>query len=133
RVFFVLAPLLFGFFLGGQNFPKQTRRKRTRQPIPPAATAPANPGAQTSAGNTSSSVVPAAAAVAPPAVVIGEKSERPIVVENDLYRVEFSNRGGVVKSWKLKKYLDDAKPRQQVLDLVHTDASKEIGGWPFAI
>ena len=41
-----------------------------------------------------------------------------IVVENDLYRVEISNRGAVVKSWQLKKYTDDAKP-PHVLDVVH--------------
>jgi YidC/Oxa1 family membrane protein insertase len=53
-------------------------------------------------------------------------------VENALYRVEFSNRGAVVKSWKLKKYLDDAKP-QRTLDLVHAEASQQTGGWPFSL
>jgi len=54
------------------------------------------------------------------------------VVENDLYRVEFSNRGAVVKSWQLKKYLDDSKP-QRVLDVVHPEAAQQTGGWPFAL
>lgn len=61
-----------------------------------------------------------------------ETQERTVVVENDLYRVEFSNRGAVVKKWELKKYKDDAKP-QRVLDLVHADASEQTGGWPFAL
>ena len=43
-------------------------------------------------------------------------------MENALYRVEISNRGGVVKSWQLKKYKDDAKP-QRVLDVVHPEAA----------
>ena len=54
------------------------------------------------------------------------------MVENDLYRVEFSNRGAVVKSWQLKKYLDDSKP-QRVLDVVHPEAAQQTGGWPFAL
>ena len=31
-------------------------------------------------------------------------AEAETVVENDLYRVTFTNRGGLVKSWILKKY-----------------------------
>jgi YidC/Oxa1 family membrane protein insertase len=58
--------------------------------------------------------------------------ERTIVVENSLYRVEFSNRGAVVKSWQLKQYKDDAKP-PRVLDLVHPDASQQMGSWPFSL
>ena len=52
------------------------------------------------------------------------KEEPNIVVENELYRVEFSNRGAVVKSWQLKKYKDDSKP-QRVLDVVHADAATQ--------
>jgi YidC/Oxa1 family membrane protein insertase len=46
--------------------------------------------------------------------------------------VEFSNRGAVVKSWQLKKYLDDSKP-QRVLDVVHPEAAQQTGGWPFSL
>ena len=101
----------------------------------PAATAPATSGAQpnnkTSGGPAPSPAAPSVSA-APAAPVHADKAERTIVVESDLYRVEFSNRGGVVKSWKLKKYVDDAKPRQ-VLDVVHPKDSQEVGGWPFAV
>ena len=51
------------------------------------------------------------------------------MVENALYRVEFSNRGAVVKSWQLKNYKDDSKP-QKTLDLVHQQAAAETGGTP---
>jgi hypothetical protein len=37
-----------------------------------------------------------------------------------------------VKSWQLKKYMDDAKP-PRILDLVHPDAAQQTGGWPFAV
>jgi len=63
---------------------------------------------------------------------VSDSQERTIVIENDLYRVEILNRGAVVKSWQLKKYMDDAKP-QRVLDVVHPDASKQTDGWPFAV
>lgn len=104
----------------------------------PAATAPVNPG-QTppAAGPTgsSSSNPPATsmtAAATAPAAAKSDSQERTIVVENSLYRVEFSNRGGVVKSWQLKKYKDDAQP-QRILDLVHADASQELNAWPLSV
>jgi len=53
-------------------------------------------------------------------------------LKTPLYRVEFSNRRAVVKSWQLKNYTDDSKP-QKTLDLVHPQAATEIGGWPFAL
>lgn len=70
-----------------------------------------------------------------PQVAVSAKSdtqERSIVIENDLCRVEISNRGAVVKSWRLKKYTDDAKP-PRILDVVHPHASEQSAGWPFAV
>jgi YidC/Oxa1 family membrane protein insertase len=58
--------------------------------------------------------------------------EHSTIIQNDLYRVEISNRGAVVKSWQLSKYLDDNKP-QRVLDVVHPEAAQQTGGWPFAL
>ncbi len=43
-------------------------------------------------------------------------SESETVVENDLYRITFTNRGAQVKSWILKKFTDD---KDQPLDLVN--------------
>ena len=51
-------------------------------------------------------------------------SESTTVVENDLYRITFTNRGGLVKSWILKKYTDDSG---QPLDLVHQPAAAQYG------
>lgn len=67
-----------------------------------------------------------------PITSASDTQERTIVIENDLYRVEISNRGAVVKSWQLKKYTDDAKP-PRILDVVHPKAAEQVGGWPFAI
>ncbi len=75
----------------------------------------------------------AKASVAAPVAVTAKSDteERTFVIENDVCRVEFSNRGGVVKSWQLKKYSDDSKP-PRILDVVHPHAA-ETSGWPFAV
>jgi YidC/Oxa1 family membrane protein insertase len=107
------------------------------QPNQPAVSAPAtggNSATTPSPAGTTSSAEPSAvsAAATPTAPLTEDTQERSIVVENELYRVEFSNRGAVVKSWQLKKYKDDSKP-QKVLDLVHPKAAADTGGWPFSL
>jgi YidC/Oxa1 family membrane protein insertase len=51
-------------------------------------------------------------------------SESETVVENDLYRITFTNRGAQVKSWILKKFTDD---KEQPLDLVNNPAAEKYG------
>ncbi len=51
-------------------------------------------------------------------------SESETVIENDVYRIVFTNRGGRVKSWVLKKYTDD---KGGPLELVNTAASEKYG------
>lgn len=91
---------------------------------------PAPGGASTAAGP--GIAPPAKEAPRPPVAPKVDTQERSIVVENDLYRVEFSNRGAVVKSWQLKQYMDDAKP-PRILDVVHPEAARQTGGWPFSL
>src|SRR6266436_5640741 len=102
----------------------------------PAATAPATSGqlASPAANPPQATAAPATVAPAPVANVAAksDSQERTLVVENNLYRVEISNHGAVVKSWQLKGYMDDAKP-QRVLDVVHPEASQQTGGWPFSV
>jgi YidC/Oxa1 family membrane protein insertase len=51
-------------------------------------------------------------------------SESETVIENDLYRIVFTNRGAQVKSWVLKKWDDEnGKP----LDLVNHVAAEKLG------
>jgi len=107
------------------------------QPNQPGVAAPATSGTSAAtpapAEATPAATPPAASVTAAPSVPpIEDTQERSIVVENDLYRVEFSNRGAVIKSWQLKKYKDDSKP-QKVLDLVHPKAAADTGGWPFSM
>src|SRR5208283_3024921 len=51
-------------------------------------------------------------------------SESETVIENDVYRIVFTNRGGRVKSWVLKKYTDDKGGQ---LELVNAMASEKYG------
>jgi YidC/Oxa1 family membrane protein insertase len=96
-------------------------------------TAPAQNASAPAAGTSAAAAqahpaVNAKHVVAKPAQAQGEET---IAIDSSVYRVELSNRGGVVQSWKLKKYLDEEKPPRP-LDLVDPDASKELG-WPFSI
>ena len=73
----------------------------------------------------------AEAAAAANAAVVEASEEKTVVVQSPLYRVELSNRGGVVKTWELKKYMNDEKPPRP-LDLVNDSVAKELG-WPFSV
>ena len=79
----------------------------------------------TPAGSSGSSTTPAtASARAKPANAVQASTESPTIVENELYRIQFSNRGAQVTSWILKKYKDaDGKP----LDLVNKQAAAQFG------
>lgn len=60
--------------------------------------------------------------------VAATKEENP-VVETDLYRIEFTNRGALIKNWTLKQYTDsDGKP----LNLVNSAGAQKVGH-PFSI
>jgi YidC/Oxa1 family membrane protein insertase len=96
-------------------------------------TSPEQPkAAQTQAASEQPSPTVAQAAVSNPppvraAVSEGTKqatSESQTVIENDLYRITFSNRGGLATSWVLKKYDDD---KHHPLELVNPIAGPRYG------
>jgi len=97
------------------------------QPAPaekpvPAQTAPSPSSSAAPAAPTSSVAV-----VAAPVVNASKQaaSEAETVIENDLYRITFSNRGAQVKSWILKKFDNDAQNGR--LDLVNPAAAQKLG------
>jgi len=97
-------------------------------PQPPPAkpeisqTAPQQNQAQATAPT---GVAPAPQKTAPPPVVSRQaSSETETVIENSLYRIVFTNRGGQVKSWVLKKYTDE---KGNPLELVNALASAKYG------
>jgi YidC/Oxa1 family membrane protein insertase len=118
---FVLSVIvLYGF---QALFPPPKPRPAEGQGPGPAA---AGAGQQSAEAGTPGSPVPASpkpalpeTAPASPASsaqpLIGDGQERDVVVENDAVRAVFSNRGAVLKSWRLKRYFaDNGSP----LDLV---------------
>jgi len=70
--------------------------------------------------NRAAGVKAAAAASVP----LQAASESETVIENDDYRIVFTNRGGRVRSWVLKKYTDD---KGGALELVNAAAAEKYG------
>ncbi len=103
-----------------------------QKPIQNVATAPAHPTAPIAPPQAVASSAPAKRKGQPAKIpTVQASNEKFIVVESGLYRVELSNNGAVVRSWKLKKYFNDDKPPQP-LDLVNSDVSEQLG-WPFSL
>ena len=61
---------------------------------------------------------------APASAPLQAASESETVIENDVYRIVFTNRGGRVRSWVLKKYTDD---KGGPLELVNSAAAEKYG------
>jgi len=106
--------------------PPQNRTQVAGKSVPGGGST--QPPPPQSAGQTKASAAPA---TAPKIPVVQATAEKNIIVESALYRVELSNHGGVVRSWKLKKYFDDQKTPQP-LDLVNSDVAQELG-WPLSL
>ncbi len=96
-----------------QSQPAQTQSQAQSQPSQPAAqqTPPASAKA-------------APVKPKPNTPAIAASAESTTTVENDLYRIVFTNRGAQVRHWILKHYKDsDGKP----LDLVQPQTSERFG------
>jgi len=100
-----------------------------QKPAPTAVqTAPAqNNASKAGAGTAAAQAAPSLPAAKP----VAAQAESDLAIDSTVFHVELSNRGGVVHSWKLKKYLDEETPPRP-LDLVNPDAAKELG-WPFSL
>jgi YidC/Oxa1 family membrane protein insertase len=121
RSFLVLIVVMFGVILGTQYW-------RAKHPATPAETgspAVAQTSAQTAAPSTTpSSAAATGAAETPSMPLVQAAAETTTVVENELYKITFSNRGGAVTSWILKGVTDNTgKP----LNMVDAEGSKKFG------
>jgi YidC/Oxa1 family membrane protein insertase len=108
--------------------PQPPARQENPQAVPNQAQVPSansatsatqsseNAGGVRAAGRTN-----AAAATQP---IQQATAEMDTVIENDVYRIVFTNRGGRVKSWILKKYTDDKGGQ---LELVNSAAAEKYG------
>jgi len=93
-------------------------------PVKPSAVAPAKPGEAppAAATTTTSSSVPAN--TSPAGLPVHTGPETLTKVDTDLYTAEISSSGGVIKSWRLKKYKDTAgNPLEMV---VYPDGMKPL-------
>ena len=79
--------------------------------VPPAGAAPAP------VQSPATAAAPPAAAEAPPtaAPLVADTEERDVTFENESVSAVFTNRGGALKSWRLKKYQD---ANRQPLELI---------------
>jgi YidC/Oxa1 family membrane protein insertase len=110
----------------GLQFYKSKKNPQTALPnsSPNAAqTAPAVAGSTPAAGVPSAAATTATPGTTAAPVVQGT-AEATTVIENELYRIEFSNRGAQVVDWQLKRFKDG---NNHPLNLVHTQAAKEVG------
>src|SRR5271157_1866554 len=117
-VIILFQPLLKKY--GPQPPAKQESAAEPRSAGQPGAAVPAQasqPPAQIAA--TTGTNAPTSAS-AP----LQAESESETLIENDLYRIVFTNRGGRVKSWVLKKYTDDKGGQ---LELVNGAAAEKYG------
>jgi YidC/Oxa1 family membrane protein insertase len=118
-VILTMAAVIFGSqFLLRKFAPQQPANNA---PAKQAQTAP-TPAPATPAPTQASAASPKAPKQ--PAATKQAESETETVIENDLYRITFTNRGAQAKSWLLKKYKDD-QGRQ--LDLVNQPAAAKFG------
>ena len=60
---------------------------------------------------------------------ISEEVEEQILIDTSLYQAVWSNKGAVLKSWKLKKYKDEIKEDLELVSL----HSGEINKYPFSL
>jgi YidC/Oxa1 family membrane protein insertase len=114
--------------LGLQLYRAKTTPPPSSTPPPAAQQMPATPAASPASLATPQ---PAASAKssAPSVPSVEASAESATIVENNLYRITFSNRGAQVTSWILKDYKDlDGKP----LDLIHQQAAK-LYGYPLSL
>jgi YidC/Oxa1 family membrane protein insertase len=127
RVIIVFAATMVLLVLAQQFLVKpqpQANQKQQTTASAPAAATPV-PAGSLSAAPAAEASRPGAAMAAPAQATVMATSESTTVVENDLYRITFSNRGGLVKSWILKKYKDDSG--QLGMELVHQQAASQYG------
>lgn len=125
RSFLLMFTVVLAIFFTFQYFkPAEPAPSNPQQAQKQAAQSPAS-SSQPSSGQAAPGE-PAAAKGAAPAKTpaITATSETEITVENELYKIVFTNRGGAVKHWILKKYFDTAgKP----LDLVQPQLAEKFG------
>ena len=118
----VMVTVFFGLqFYKSKFAPKPaTPATQNQSATPPSQTS--SPVA-TAGGTQAQLASTSAVASATPAVLA--TAESTTTLENELYRITFTNRGARVTSWQLKKY--KSTDGKELLDLVHDQAARQFG------
>lgn len=128
RTVLAFTSIFFLIFLGLQYFRGKKPAEEPKVQQQQAVSAPASPSPASVPSASSSSAATAAPAAPATTQTVAAQKETETVVENELYRIRFSNRGAQVTSWILKKYKDTSgKP----LDLVNHSATQF--GYPLSL
>ncbi|MCS7043469.1 MAG: membrane protein insertase YidC [Bryobacteraceae bacterium] len=122
--------LAFGL-MGLVLFATQYFLPKPPPPAPPKKAAAAAPAAPQEAQGAAQPAPQKAAAAQPEqpsaARIVGEKEET-YILETDVYRIVFSNRGAAIRSWVLKRYRDsEGRP----VELVNAAAAPKAG-WAYS-
>jgi YidC/Oxa1 family membrane protein insertase len=113
------AVLLLVVLLGYQYF-----FKPSTPPAPPPSQSQTQSASSTQGSAAAPQAVTNGTAAAPGTPAVAAALETNTTVENELFKIVFTNRGGQVKNWILKKYKDTAgKP----LDMVQPQAAAQFG------
>jgi YidC/Oxa1 family membrane protein insertase len=130
-VMIVMVTVFFGlqYYRAKTNPPTASPNAAATQNASPAATQPATQAAAQPAPAMSAPAAghpghPGASSTTPAAPVVQATAEATTVIENELYRITFTNRGAQVVSWILKNFKDsDGKP----LNIIHSQAAEQVG------
>jgi YidC/Oxa1 family membrane protein insertase len=119
RTLLIFSVVFVLIFLGLQYFSPK------KKPQPESSSQVASSSVPKAPVNPASSVATSPSPAASKADAVVAAAESTTVVENELYKITFSNRGGQAVSWILKKYKDD--DGKQPLDLVSPKAAAKVG------
>ncbi len=129
RSLLIFSTVFLAILLGMQLFRPKTPATHAPAPAPAKQASSGSAAIAGGASTASLATPPAKSVTAPETPKIAAARETTTTVENELYRITFTNHGGEVTSWILKKYTDyKGKP----LDLVNTAAAKQFG-YPLSI
>ncbi|HMA54525.1 MAG TPA: membrane protein insertase YidC, partial [Acidobacteriota bacterium] len=131
----ILAIVLSFLVLFGYQALFNKPDKTPPKPEVPAASAPLTPVPGTAGAMQEQQKAVAPEAKPAPALppqdlsAVAGRAESDIVVDTPLYRAVWSNKGGVLKSWKLKTYKNSLKEDLEIVPAL----AAEIGRFPFSL
>ncbi len=124
-LFILMLVMLLG--LTAFNFYRAKHNPQTASPNAPAQTS--NTAQSQTPTPTVTETIAGKQVQIPVVQSVAAAAESTTTVENELYKITFSNKGAQATSWILKKQKDSyGKP----LDLVHTEAAQTVG-YPLAL